>query len=103
MDKIRKLDAGVQILVTIYSPDGEVVDVSTATLIAFKFDKPQDSTVLETTGSFYTDGSDGKVYYTTQTGEMDQVGIWKYQVYITMGGGILHTRQEKFRVEPIIV
>lgn len=102
MDKIRNEDAGVQIIVTLYNPDGEIVDVSSSSAIAFKFEKP-DGSILETTGSLYSDGTDGKVDYTTQTGDIDQVGIWKYQVYVTLGGGILHTRKEKIRVEPIIV
>lgn len=70
-----------------------VADVSGATTQQFTFTKPDGSTIVRTT--VYTpisqggtgDGTDGKVQYTTVSGDLDQAGRWKVQGYIVTGSG----------------
>ena len=101
MDELRLQDEGVKIRVTLKDPAGTAVDVSTATLIKFHFQKP-DVSLLSVTGSFNSDGNDGKVYYTTVSGDLSQTGVWKYQVYITLSTGVLHSAVGKFKVTDIL-
>lgn len=102
MDEIRKSDVGVKFLVTLQNPQGTAEDVSAASLIRFHFVKP-DRTVLSVTGAFEGTGADGKVQYTTVSGDIDQLGLWRYQVYITLSGGVLHSDVGMFRVTEILV
>lgn len=97
MYEMRKNDVGVELLVTLKDPQGDAVDVSAASAIVFKFLKP-DSTVLSATGSLSGTGADGKVRYVTQSGDVDQSGIWRYQVWVTLSGGVLHSDIGSFKV-----
>lgn len=102
MDEIRLKDAPVRFTVTCKDPStGAAVDISLASALQFYFRRPDDSSFART-GSFTSNGSDGKVYYVTQSDEINQVGIWEYQLYVTLSGGVLHTEMGKFRVKPII-
>ena len=50
--------------------------------IIFKFKKP-DGTIIDKIGSFTTDGTDGKVEYTTSDeDDIDQAGEWEYRVML---------------------
>lgn len=82
--EIRKGDTGTVIRVTLV--DGTTpVDVSSASSITFIFKKPS-GTVVEKTGALFTDGTDGKVQYTTESGFLDEIGDWSYQVETIIGG-----------------
>ena len=58
--------------------DGVVQNLSTATTKEFIFRKPS-GTVITKTALFVTDGSDGKLVYTTLSGEIDEIGVWELQ------------------------
>ena len=86
VSEIHLGDIGTVFEVTIM--DGKsVVNVSTATDITFHFKKPS-GTLITKTGQFATNGSDGKVKYTTISGDLDELAVkgktWKYQVEITL-------------------
>lgn len=102
MDTIRLEDTGVKIDPVMVDPDGNVINISAASAITFHFQKP-DGSVLSVTGALDTDGTDGKVKYVTQAGNIDQVGTWQYQVYVTLADGPLHSEKAKFKVQDIIV
>lgn len=101
MDQVRLLDAGVKVRVTLKDPEGNVVPVATATVIKYHFLKP-DGSILSVDGALDSDGTDGKVKYTSDADDFDQVGIWRYQVYVTLSGGVLHSTQGKLKVTDII-
>lgn len=78
--EIRVEDVGTMFLITL--KDGNnVVDLSGATVKQIIFHKP-DSSLLTKTATLYTDGTDGKIYYTTLDGDLDQEGLWKIQAYV---------------------
>lgn len=75
-----------------------VADISDATTITFTFKRP-DGTTFSRSGSFTSDGSDGKVQYTTVDGDLDGAGTWSLQVLIVTSGGLTHnTSVATFRV-----
>ena len=83
--EIRKGDIGTVFEYTIY--DGStIVDVSTTSSKLLKFFKP-DKSIVSKTASFVTDGTDGKIKYTTVSGDLDQAGPWKVQAVLTFSGG----------------
>lgn len=77
-------DIGTVIRITLVDAnDGEVVDISAATL-TFYFKKPS-GTVVTKTGSLYTDGTDGSTQYITEENFLDQKGVWNYEIKVEIG------------------
>lgn len=78
---------GVQFLTTMKDQDGNVLtDLNLLTTKHFVFTKPDESKAIRD-GSFYTDGTDGKLIYVTLNGDLDQTGIWNFQVVIVYNDG----------------
>ena len=101
--EIREQDVGVELLVTLKDEDGVAVDVSGATAIKFRFRKP-DGTEISRSGSVKTTGSDGKVQYVTASGDLDQLGSWRYQVRTEYeDGAVLTSEMSKFKVTDAIL
>ncbi len=85
-DEIHKGDIGTIIELTI--KDGTIiVDISGATTKQIFFRKPDETTVLTKTGTLTTDGTDGKVRYTTISGDLDEVGVWQVQAHVITPAG----------------
>ena len=84
-DQIFVSDIGTEFRVTV-TDDGVAVDLSSAVEILFIFRKP-DGTTLEVNGELYTTGVDGIVYYNTVAGDIDQSGVYKLQVRVTISSG----------------
>jgi hypothetical protein len=76
-NEIHVDDIGTQFIATIEDCDG-AIDISAYTPLQLTFAKP-DGTTSTKTASFYTDGTDGKIYYTTIAGDIDMAGEWKIQ------------------------
>ncbi len=77
------------------------VDVSTQSAMSFIFKKPGNSTLTKAAPPvvFTTDGTDGKIQYTTVTGDIDEAGVWCLQAEVTLPTGIFRTSIIKFDVE----
>lgn len=91
-------DLGTQFILTI--KDGEdVVDLSTTSVKQILFHKP-DGTILTKDATYYTDGTDGKIYYATVDGDLDLVGSWRLQAYIGIGSSRWHSDIARFTVHP---
>ena len=60
-----------------------VTDIGSATVLKILFKKP-DGSVGEWVAQ--RDGATNKIYYTVSSGEIDQVGKWKLQSFVTIGG-----------------
>lgn len=98
MSSIHVGDAGTDFNITILNKSGQVVDISAISgPITFSFEKP-DGTQFDRTGSFASDGSDGIVTYRTVTGDIDQYGSWKLQVFISFCSSELYSKILKFTV-----
>ena len=75
---------GVKITITIVECDDAgvetVVDISAATTMEIHYKKPDGSVVGSPwTAAFETDGTDGKLSYTTGSGDLDVAGWWQVQ------------------------
>ena len=54
----------------------EDVNIAGADVLKVCLKKP-DNTVVEFDGTLFSDGSDGKFYYTTLQADLDQAGTWR--------------------------
>lgn len=84
-------DVGIQIIVQVIDQDGDILDIGDASALKIKLQKP-DGTAVDKGAALLTDGSDGKMYYTTQTNDLDQAGIWQVQGKLTLSGTPKSTR-----------
>ena len=96
MGKIYLNDVGTRFEVTT-KDDGIVVDISGATTKQILFKKPSGS-LLTKNGDFTTDGTDGKLEYSVITDDLNEVGVWKIQTKIILGGGVWSSEIEMFEV-----
>jgi len=62
------------------------------------FKKP-DGTVLAKDGVFETDGSDALISYTTVSGDLDSLGVWRVQYAVDLPNFSSGTNIETFSVE----
>jgi hypothetical protein len=89
-------DVGTRFLATI-KDCGDVVNVSGASYLTFTFKKPDDSSINRT-ASIYTNGTDGKIYYDTVAGDLDQAGLYKLQGRVALASGTYYTDIYSFQV-----
>jgi len=90
-------DIGTDIIVSVYDYD-VLMDISAATSMTIILQPPGGAAKKEKTAAFYTDGTDGKMKYTTVTGDIDASGVWKIQAKV-----ITPTAQLSTTVEELIV
>jgi hypothetical protein len=74
-----------------------VLNLSNANNISIIFQKP-DGTDLTKTASLTTNGTDGKIKYTTVAGDLDQIGTWQIQARVDFGASVFSTDIQKFKV-----
>ncbi len=67
-------------LIARFVEDESPKDVSAATTIEIRLEKP-DGTVLTKTAGFVSDGTDGKIFYDTLSTDLDVDGGWAIQGY----------------------
>jgi hypothetical protein len=95
-NEIHLNDIGVQFLVTL-KDDTEEVDISSATTKNFLFSKPSGE-LLTKAGTLSTDGTDGKLYYISASGDLNEIGTWKMQCNIVIGAYTWHSDVISFKV-----
>ena len=59
--------------------------------------KPSGSTLTKSS-VFGSNGSDGIITYTTESGDIDEIGIWRIQGVITSGSAVFYSEVEEFTV-----
>lgn len=94
--EIHVNDIGTQLIMTV-KDDGEIVDISGATLLQVILKKPDGQTYTKT-GTLYTNGTDGKMYYTSIGGDFSAAGNYKIQGKVTIPGGTYYTSISDFKV-----
>lgn len=94
--EIHAGDIGTIFRITIKDGDS-IVDVSNVDSKIVYLQKP-DSSTLTKAASYYTDGTDGIIQYTTESGDLDQVGTWQIQARIDFGTDVFNTNIDKFKV-----
>jgi len=95
-NEIHQNDIGTQFKCTI-KDDTTAVDVSSATTLQIIFTKPNGSQLTKD-ASFYTDGTDGIIYYNSVSGDLDTVGTWKLQGYVVLSSGSWKSDIKRFKV-----
>jgi len=89
-------DIGVNFNITVMNGTA-VLNVSNANSISIIFQKP-DSSDLTKTAALTTNGTDGKIKYTTIAGDLDQIGTWQIQARVDFGASVFSTDIQKFKV-----
>jgi len=94
-------DIGTIFRVTIYdttSTGGSTVaDVSDTTMRTLYFGRP-DGTTFSRSAVLTTDGTDGKIEYTTVDGDLNTAGTWSIQAYVVSAAGSWNSTVGNFRV-----
>lgn len=89
-------------LFTITLKDGEdPVNISSASVKVIVFVSPNGGRT-EKTADFLTDGTDGKIKYTTIAGDLSVSGLWKLQARVVVPAGTWHSDVYNFMVHPNI-
>jgi hypothetical protein len=96
LNKIRGLvvgQYGESISLTVVDKNGSTVDISTYTSgITVTFRDPKSLKTVAFTGTFVTDGTDGKVKFTPATGDLDRPGMWEGQIALEKASAVALTR-----------
>lgn len=90
-------DVGTIFRLTITDTAGTAIDVSTATTKYIYFQDPS-GVRMQKTAAFDTDGTDGKIQYTSVSGDIDSVGTWQIQGYVETSLGKFWTEKDSFKV-----
>jgi len=91
-DFIRVGNVGTILICTVTRIVGGVeqaVDLSGTTKVEIELQKPNGERLTPITASFLTDGTDGKITYTDNTGLFTVAGRWKIRGIATTGSVIL--------------
>lgn len=102
--EIHVADVGLVITATIQD-GGNIVDVSSATGAGTKmitFQRP-DKTTFQVAASFVTDGTDGKIKYTTLSTDLNQAGAWTLQGVVAVTSGTFHSDYSFIQVFPNLI
>lgn len=94
--QIHEGDIGTKLLITV-TDDGQVVDISSAISLSIFIKKPN-GTILTRVGTLETDGTDGKMYYITVSGDLDKAGSYKIQGQVVLPSGSYYTSTATFKV-----
>jgi hypothetical protein len=94
--EIHVNDVGTRFLITV-KDDNEIVNVSGVSSISLIFKKPSDTTIYRS-GLLFTNGVDGKVYYDTVAGDLDEAGYYKLQGRVDFASGVFYTDIHTFQV-----
>lgn len=94
--EIHEDDIGTKLLATIID-DNEVVNISSASSLTLLIKKPNGS-ILTRPATLETDGTDGKMYYITVAGDLDEAGIYKIQGLVVLPNGSFYTSIVTFKV-----
>ena len=96
-NEVHKDDVGTVLEVTIMDGD-DVVDVSGATSKKIILQAPSMSGSVSKDADFVTDGSDGKIKYTTVADDLNETGDWAIQGKVTSASGTWCTDIGSFKV-----
>ena len=95
-NEIHLNDIGTQFVLTV--KDGSLaVDISGATTKQIIIQKPSGTKITVST-TFSTDGTDGKMYYTTLADDLDEAGSYKLQGKVIISDGTFYTDITTFKV-----
>ena len=95
-NEIHVNDIGTIFTITV--KDGSsAVNISSASAKQVVIKKPSGTKLTKDT-AFVTDGTDGQMKYTIVSGDLDEAGTYKLQVYLTISDGTFYTDITSFKV-----
>tara|TARA_R100000005_G_C4914267_1_gene150518 strand:- start:5 stop:313 length:309 start_codon:yes stop_codon:yes gene_type:complete len=95
-NEIHVNDIGTQFLVTV--KDGSsAVDISSSSTKQIIIKKPSGEKITAS-AVFSSDGTDGKMYYNTVSGDLDEAGSYKIQGKVIISDGTFFTDITSFKV-----
>ena len=97
MAEVQEATIGVMIEYTVLDTLGVALDISGATTKKLVFKKPN-GVVITKDADYTTDGSDGKLQYSSTTGDLLPYGTWSVQAYIVRSGLDGRTERATFSV-----
>lgn len=86
---------------TLLTQSGAPLDLSGATTLSMKF-KPQSASTVTKTAVLTTDGTDGKMQYTTLVTDLNVAGNWFEQSYVVTPSFTGHGHKNEFYVEEVL-
>lgn len=99
-EELHYNDIGTIILTTIndcVSGTSTALDVSASTSVSLVLKSPSGISSTKT-AIFNTDGSDGKVKYTTVDGDLNEVGTWRMQAIVNFATSSFRSDVKTFKV-----
>jgi len=99
-EELHYNDIGTVILTTIndcVSGVSSPLDVSSAISVSLVLKSPSGISNTKT-ASFNTNGSDGKIKYTTVDGDLNEVGTWRMQAVVNFPTSSFRSNVKTFRV-----
>ncbi len=98
VEEIHVGDIGTVLVVTLKN-DNVPVDISAATTKQIILQNPS-VTGGAFAATFTTDGTDGKLQYTTTINDLDESGVWQIQAYVVLATGAWRSEIQEFSVFP---
>jgi hypothetical protein len=93
-------DVGTSFRVTLKNEDGSIMNLQNANNLRMWFSRP-DGSVLDKQAVLVTDGTDGKMEYIVEPGDINLPGNWKVQAVVGFPSGMInHSEIQKFKVYP---
>lgn len=83
------------------STTGAAVDISAYSTTKQMLWTDPDGAVSTKTATFVTDGTDGKIQYTTEDGLLNAFGDWTVQGRVKSASATLSTRKHKFNINDL--
>ncbi len=93
-------DTGLALEVLINDQGGSVVDISGATAKRIRLRGP-DKVTRDLAGTFFTDGTDGKLRYVTLVTTLNLAGPWEIWAHITTASQAWATSKKEFIVNKV--
>ena len=99
-EEVHYNDIGTDIIVTVndcVSGTATALDVSSASTLELILKSPSGTSSTKI-ASLNTDGTDGKIKYTSVDGDFNEVGAWRIQAKIIISGGTFRSDVGSFKV-----
>lgn len=103
VQSLQASDQGIRLIVQVINGAQAAVNIRAATTKTIKLMRPDGST-YDAAASLLSNGMDGKMYFLSSAvaPPYDEVGEWKVQAKVVIGGVAQSTQWSSFLVEPVI-
>lgn len=101
LKEIRVNDVGTRFTVTVKDGDGNIIDLSNYSTTIINFIKP-DKSVFTRNMNFDSNGVDGKLFYASVSGDLNQQGYWEFYLSLASASGSWSSNKERFFVNGVV-